>query len=97
MEEKKSLKDRGIDWLFNQGIASLLLGMILLQFPSLIASIQSGYQEHADKLDNTVKTISAQHEKDRQFYVELLSSKIERVGDRAEAAVEEATGEVKQP
>jgi len=79
----QEVKERVLEWVFQQGVSTVLLCGILAFMgyavvfivPSHIDQIEKGYQRNADITAKAIEAISASHDRDRQMFIDLLSGR----------------------
>jgi hypothetical protein len=77
-------KERILEWVFQQGVSTVLLCGILAFMgyavifivPSHIDQIEKGYQRNAEITAKAIEAIAASHDRDRQMFVDLLNGRI---------------------
>lgn len=76
-------KEKLIEWLFSQGVSTVLLcgilvflayGVIVL-VPTHIAQIEEGYGRNAEIMSKSLDKIADSHDRDRQMFIDLLSGR----------------------
>ena len=76
-------KDRILEWVFQQGVSTVLLCGILLFIayavlkvaPIHIDQIEQGYQRNAEILNKSLERLAESHDRDRQMFIELLNGR----------------------
>lgn len=77
-------KEKLIDWLFSQGVSTVLLFAILaflahgvvVLVPTHIKQIEEGYGRNAEMMSRSLDKISDSHDRDRQMFIDLLQGRI---------------------
>ena len=80
----QDVKDRILEWMFQQGVSTVLLCGILAFMgyavvfivPSHIDQIERGYQRNAEITAKAIEAIAASHDRDRQMFVDLLNGRV---------------------
>jgi hypothetical protein len=76
-------KERILEWVFQQGVSTVLLCGILAFMgyavifivPSHIDQIEKGYQRNAEITAKAIEAIAASHDRDRQMFIDLLNGR----------------------
>jgi hypothetical protein len=79
----QDVKDKLLDWIFAQGVSTVLLCGILtylayaIQFlvPAHFEAIEKGYGRNAEITARALESIASSHDRDRQMFIELLSGR----------------------
>ena len=76
-------KEKLFDWLFSQGVSTVLLcgilaflayGVVVL-IPAHNDQIERGYGRNAEIMARSLEAITLSHDRDRQMFVDLLSGR----------------------
>lgn len=76
-------KEKLIEWIFQQGVSTVLLCGILVFIayavlkvaPVHIDQIEKGYQRNAEILNKSIDKMMESHDRDRQMFVDLLNGR----------------------
>lgn len=76
-------KYRILEWVFQQGVSTVLLCGILVFIayavlkvaPIHIDQIEQGYQRNAEILNKSLERLADSHDRDRQMFIELLNGR----------------------
>lgn len=76
-------KEKLVDWLFQQGVSTVLLCGILCFMgyaviyvvPTHIDQIDKGYQRNADSLSKSLERIVESHDRDRRLFIDLIQGR----------------------
>lgn len=86
-------------WLVHKSDTTILLFLLLygvwVKSDIWLSAVQSGYDKNAAVLEKAVERMSAQHEKDRQFMVELLRE--QRVRPTESASIDDQSSTLPNP
>jgi hypothetical protein len=72
-----------VEWLFQQGVSTVLLCAILAFLgysvifivPTHFDQIEKGYGRNAEITAKAIEAIAASHDRDRQMFIDLLSGR----------------------
>ena len=71
-----SIKERAAEWLFQQGVSTTLLILILIgvwvKSPDLLSKIQEGYDRNAAQLNSAAEKYVSDSQRQQQLILELL-------------------------
>jgi hypothetical protein len=76
-------KDRILEWVFQQGVSTVLLCGILVFIayavlqvaPIHIQQIEDGYQRNAEILNKSLERLADSHDRDREMFIQLLNGR----------------------
>lgn len=76
-------KEKVIEWLFQQGVSTVLLVAILtflgyavtVMVPKHFDQIEKGYGRNAEITAKAIESIAASHDRDRQMFIDLISGR----------------------
>ena len=76
-------KDRILEWVFQQGVSTVLLCGILVFIayavlkvaPIHIQQIEDGYQRNAEILNRSLERLADSHDRDREMFIQLLNGR----------------------
>jgi hypothetical protein len=77
-------KEKVLEWVFQQGVSTVLLCGILAFMgyavvfivPTHIDQIEKGYQRNAEITAKAIEAIASSHDRDRQMFVDLLNGRL---------------------